>query len=47
MDGGLKGKGGKANTYEIPVDVGDEFFAFEEYRCSLEEDGRGVVWYRG
>jgi len=45
VDGGPKGKGGKANTYEIPVDVGDEFFAFEEYRCSLE--GRGVVWYRG
>ncbi|WRT70308.1 uncharacterized protein IL334_007306 [Kwoniella shivajii] len=38
---------GKSNVYEVPLDIGDEFFAFEEYRCSLEEDGRGDVWYRG
>lgn len=36
-----------ANPYEIPLDIGDEFFAFEEYKCSLEEDGRGDVWFRG
>jgi dedicator of cytokinesis protein 3 len=35
------------NAYEIPLDVGDEFFAFEEYKCGLEEDGRGDVWFRG
>ncbi|WVR07765.1 hypothetical protein IAU60_004808 [Kwoniella sp. DSM 27419] len=37
----------RANAYEIPLDIGDEFFAFEEYRCHVEEDGRGDVWYRG
>ncbi|WWD19564.1 hypothetical protein CI109_104025 [Kwoniella shandongensis] len=41
------GVAGKVNVYEIPLDVGDEFFAFEEYRCTLEEDGRGDAWYRG
>ena len=40
-------KRGKTNAYEIPLDVGDEFFAFEEYRCTVEEDGRGDVWFRG
>ncbi|WWC91624.1 uncharacterized protein L201_006570 [Kwoniella dendrophila CBS 6074] len=38
---------GRINAYEIPLDIGDEFFAFEEYRCSLDEDGRGDLWYRG
>ena len=47
MPGGTKGKGRKSNAYEIPLDVGDEFFAFEEYRCTLDEDGRGSVWLRG
>ncbi|KAK8853154.1 hypothetical protein IAR55_003855 [Kwoniella newhampshirensis] len=41
------GGDGKTNAYEIPLDIGDEFFAFEEYRCTVEEDGRGDVWYRG
>ncbi|EIW72245.1 hypothetical protein TREMEDRAFT_25841 [Tremella mesenterica DSM 1558] len=40
-------RGGKDNPYEIPLDIGDEFFAFEEYRCTMEEDGKGDVWYRG
>lgn len=35
------------NVHEVALNVGDEFFAFEEYRCSVEEDGRGDVWYRG
>lgn len=35
------------NVHEVALNVGDEFFAFEEYRCSAEEDGRGDVWYRG
>lgn len=35
------------NPYEIRLDIGDEFYAFEEYRCSVEEDGRGDLWYRG
>ncbi|WVQ67084.1 uncharacterized protein L199_005278 [Kwoniella botswanensis] len=38
---------GRLNAYEVPLDIGDEFFAFEEYKCSLEEDGRGDLWYRG
>jgi len=38
---------GKNNVYEIPLDIGDEFFAFEEYRCMPEEDGRGDLWFRG
>lgn len=38
---------GKRNHYEIRLDIGDEFYAFEEYRCSIEEDGRGDLWYRG
>ncbi|OCF44595.1 hypothetical protein I317_01482 [Kwoniella heveanensis CBS 569] len=41
------GQEGKLNAYEVPLDVGDEFFAFEEYRCTPEEDGRGDLWYRG
>lgn len=32
---------------EIRLDIGDEFYAFEEYRYSIEEDGRGDLWYRG
>ncbi len=40
--------GGKGNPYEISLDVGDEFFAFEEYEYpAVEGDGRGEVWYRG
>ncbi|ORX40680.1 hypothetical protein BD324DRAFT_654448 [Kockovaella imperatae] len=35
------------NPYEVSLDIGDEFFAFEEYRCLVEEDGRGELWYRG
>ncbi|WVQ72639.1 hypothetical protein IAR50_002198 [Cryptococcus sp. DSM 104548] len=38
---------GKRNAYEIKLDIGDEFYAFEEYRCTTEEDGRGDLWYRG
>nr|XP_018260970.1 uncharacterized protein I303_06687 [Kwoniella dejecticola CBS 10117]OBR83128.1 hypothetical protein I303_06687 [Kwoniella dejecticola CBS 10117] len=38
---------GRSNAHEVPLDIGDEFFAFEEYRCSLDEDGRGDLWYRG
>ena len=45
--GAEDGKGEKDNPYEIPLDIGDEFFAFEEYRCTIEEDGKGEVWYRG
>ncbi|WVR00207.1 hypothetical protein IAU59_007349 [Kwoniella sp. CBS 9459] len=41
------GEEGKLNAYEVPLDIGDEFFAFEEYRCTPEEDGRGDLWYRG
>nr|XP_019010242.1 uncharacterized protein I206_04710 [Kwoniella pini CBS 10737]OCF49023.1 hypothetical protein I206_04710 [Kwoniella pini CBS 10737] len=37
----------RSNAYEVPLDIGDEFFAFEEYRCSINEDGRGDLWYRG
>ena len=35
------------NPYEVGLDIGDEFFAFEEYRCAIEEDGKGELWYRG
>ncbi|KIR81379.1 cytoplasmic protein [Cryptococcus gattii EJB2] len=45
-EGGLCSQG-KRNHYEIRLDIGDEFYAFEEYRCSIEEDGRGDLWYRG
>jgi dedicator of cytokinesis protein 3 len=38
---------GRGNIYELALDVGDEFFAFEEYKCAIEEDGKGDVWYRG
>ncbi|KAK4687917.1 hypothetical protein P7C73_g2195, partial [Tremellales sp. Uapishka_1] len=38
---------GKRNPYEISLDVGDEFFAFEEYRCAAEGQAKGEVWYRG
>lgn len=38
---------GKKNHYEIRLDIGDEFYAFEEYRYSIEEDGRDDLWYRG
>ncbi|TYJ58828.1 hypothetical protein B9479_000260 [Cryptococcus floricola] len=38
---------GKRNAYEIKLDIGDEFYAFEEYRCTTDEDGRGDLWYRG
>ncbi|WVQ84302.1 hypothetical protein IAT38_006454 [Cryptococcus sp. DSM 104549] len=37
----------KRNPYEIPLDVGDEFYAFEQYQCTVGEDGRGDLWYRG
>ncbi|KAL7418467.1 Deoxycytidine kinase 1 [Cryptotrichosporon argae] len=38
---------GRGNAYEVSLDVGDEFFAFEEYQCTVEEDGLGSLWYRG
>jgi dedicator of cytokinesis protein 3 len=38
---------GRGNIYELALDVGDEFFAFEEYKCAPEEDGKGDTWYRG
>jgi dedicator of cytokinesis protein 3 len=42
------GKKGKLNVYEVPLDIGDEVFAFEEYKCVSEHDGKEVeVWYRG
>ena len=37
----------RGNIYELALDVGDEFFAFEEYKCTIEEDGKGDTWYRG
>nr|ODN99941.1 cytoplasmic protein [Cryptococcus depauperatus CBS 7855] len=47
MEDATMGSEGRRNPYEIPLDVGDEFYAFEEYRCTVEEDGRGDLWYRG
>jgi dedicator of cytokinesis protein 3 len=44
---GVDSLGDGKNAYEISLDVGDEFYAFEEYRCTVDEDGRGDVWYRG
>lgn len=41
------GFGDKNNAYEVPLDVGDEFFAFEEYRSGGLDNTRGEVWYRG
>ena len=35
------------NPYEVQLEVGDEFFAFEEYVSTFEEDGQGDIWYRG
>ena len=35
------------NPYEVVLDIGDEFFAFEEYRVGTEQDGAGELWYRG
>jgi len=35
----------RGNPHEVSLDVGDEFFAFEEYRTA--EDGDNSVWYRG
>jgi hypothetical protein len=34
----------RGNPHEVSLDVGDEFFAFEEYRAA---DGEQSVWYRG
>ena len=36
------GKSGGGNPYEVPLEVGDEVYAFEEYRTEM-----GLVWYRG
>ncbi|TXT11135.1 hypothetical protein VHUM_01886 [Vanrija humicola] len=36
----------RGNPHEVTLDVGDEFFAFEEYR-SLDDAGDSSVWYRG
>jgi hypothetical protein len=36
--------GDRSNPYAIPLDVGDEFFAFEEYRSGPDDRD---VWYRG
>jgi dedicator of cytokinesis protein 3 len=44
---GVGATGGRGNIYELALDVGDEFFAFEEYKCTIEEDGKGDTWYRG
>lgn len=35
----------RGNPHEVSLDVGDEFFAFEEYRSA--EEGDNSVWYRG
>lgn len=44
---GVGGKrGGKVNVYEVPLELGDEVFAFEEYKAG-EMDGKVDVWYRG
>lgn len=44
--GGLE-KGGVGNIFELSLDVGDELFAFEEYKSGVDEDARGETWYRG
>lgn len=44
---GIGGTGESGNIFELSLDVGDEVFAFEEYKCSLDEDGKGETWYRG
>nr|XP_019044242.1 hypothetical protein I302_07525 [Kwoniella bestiolae CBS 10118]OCF23172.1 hypothetical protein I302_07525 [Kwoniella bestiolae CBS 10118] len=44
--GDVEGEG-RLNAYEVSLDIGDEFFAFEEYKCSAEEDGKEDLWYRG
>lgn len=35
----------RTNPHEVNLDVGDEFFAFEEYRSA--DEGDDSVWYRG
>lgn len=35
----------RGNPHEVSLDVGDEFFAFEEYHSG--EDADDSVWYRG
>lgn len=37
----------RLNPYEVPLDIGDEFFAFEEYRTVSEVGGKEDIWYRG